>query len=514
MKRLFRNLTLFAATLALAGCGHSSGDGHGHEAEGTHAHDDGHGHKHDAKLLLTAYGDRHEAFAEADPLSVGTHSHITARLTLLDTFKPLGKGRVTATLTSGGKKVSKSLEAPSRPGVYVFELTPAAAGPATLTITVEGDGGEDVIAFEGLTVYDNAHKAHHAAEGKEPSSPNGAAFSKEMSWKVDFATAEAQLKPFGDVIRTTARIEPSQGQSRLVTARTSGVVTFAKPLAEGLAVGAGEALFRIDGSVTPDNNLRLQLREAESNYNLARRELERTEKLAAEKLVSDSELLQARNALERAEATYRHLKENFGGGAAAVGSPIGGYVTSVDVANGQYVEAGQTLATVAQTRDLYLKAEIPSRYARRLSSVAGANIRPMDMEEPIDLGDLQGGVVSVGKSVAEGGARIPVTFRIVNKPGLVAGEFVDMNIRTLGGEPVVTVPSQSILEEMGRTFVYVQLTPEYFEKRPVTIGRTDGFETEIRTGLEPGERVVSRGAVMVKLAQGAGALDAHAGHVH
>ena len=63
-------------------------------------------------------------------------------------------------------------------------------------------------------------------------------------------------------------------------------------------------------------------------------------------------------------------------------------------------------------------------------------------------------------------------------------------------------------------FVFVQLTPEFFEKRPVKTGATDGVRIEIKEGVTKGERVVSRGAILVKLAQASGALDPHAGHAH
>ena len=70
------------------------------------------------------------------------------------------------------------------------------------------------------------------------------------------------------------------------------------------------------------------------------------------------------------------------------------------------------------------------------------------------------------------------------------------------------------VEEMGAFFVFVQITPELFEKRPVKKGATDGFRTQIIEGISENERIVSKGAVLVKLAQAAGALDIHSGHVH
>ena len=78
----------------------------------------------------------------------------------------------------------------------------------------------------------------------------------------------------------------------------------------------------------------------------------------------------------------------------------------------------------------------------------------------------------------------------------------------------LAVPNGALVEEMGNFFVFVQLTPAFFEKRQVTIGTTDGKRVQILSGVKAGERVVSKGAVMVKLAQASGKLDAHSGHVH
>lgn len=130
------------------------------------------------------------------------------------------------------------------------------------------------------------------------------------------------------------------------------------------------------------------------------------------------------------------------------------------------------------------------------------------------LDDLNGRLVSYGKSVETNRPLLPVVFSVNNSAELLPGSFVEMYIVTRGGQPVITVPNVSLVEEMGNYFVYVQLTLEYFEKREVKIGQTDGERTEILAGLNESERVVAKGAVLVKLTQATGTLDAHSGHVH
>ncbi|MFW5725040.1 MAG: efflux RND transporter periplasmic adaptor subunit, partial [Bacteroidota bacterium] len=60
----------------------------------------------------------------------------------------------------------------------------------------------------------------------------------------------------------------------------------------------------------------------------------------------------------------------------------------------------------------------------------------------------------------------------------------------------------------------VQLHPESFAKREVFTGITDGLRTEIVRGLREKERIVSQGAMLVKMAAASSELDPHSGHVH
>jgi hypothetical protein len=109
---------------------------------------------------------------------------------------------------------------------------------------------------------------------------------------------------------------------------------------------------------------------------------------------------------------------------------------------------------------------------------------------------------------------IPVHIQIQNTGNFTSGSFVEIFLKTDQGSTAITVPNTALLEEQGVFFVFVQINPELFEKREVMVGGTDGIRTEIRKGIKPEERFVSRGAVYIKLAQATGTLDAHSGHVH
>ena len=107
-----------------------------------------------------------------------------------------------------------------------------------------------------------------------------------------------------------------------------------------------------------------------------------------------------------------------------------------------------------------------------------------------------------------------VSLQIDNNGSFVTGGFVEVYLKTLSNSQALTIPVSALLEEQGRFFVYVQVTPELFEKQDVEIGATDGLKVEITKGITQNQRIVTVGAVFIKLAQATGSLDAHSGHVH
>ena len=499
----FYKIISFLIVLTTGSCGHN------HESA-TNAHD----HAHDETLQLFAYNADFEVFAEAMPFVAGQKSDILAYFSHLENFKPLEEGSVTASLVVGTDDSRQVIEKTSRKGIYNFTLQPKTTGSGKLIFNIITTKGISQLVIPGITVYSNEHDAHEAAAEVAITSTNGVIFTKEQSWKVDFATDEARQEPFGQIIRTTAQIQPAQGDERIISAKTNGMALFNANITEGKAVNAGQTLFIIDGSSTADNNLAVRFAEAESEYNRAKAEYERKTELAKENITSQSDLLKAKTEFANAEATYKNLSSNFTAGKHGVSSPISGFVTRVLIQNGQFVETGQPVLIVSQNRDLFIRAEIQPKYYELLNTVTSANFRLLNNNQTWSLEELGGRLLSFGKSADVSNPLIPIVFQVNNRAGLLPGSFVELFIKTQTNSQAITVPNGAIIEEMGNYFVFVQLTPELFEKRAVKTGVTDGVRIEIKEGLAAGERIVGKGAILVKLAQTSGALDAHAGHVH
>lgn len=503
-----------------------------------------HEHHHEHGEQMTFYNNDFELFAEVTPLIVGKDCDILAHFTYLSNFKPVDSTKITMRLRVGSTVQEAVIANPAQAGIYKFEITPKEAGCGSLIFEVSTKDSSSYIGFSHVHVFadeaameehehggehshghshehgdvhehEHGHEHGHEHSHAEQASANAITFTKEQSWKVDFATEVLENVKFGRIIKTSAQVLPSAGDQREISAKTSGIVVFAnKNLVDGTQVGAGQRLFTIESSGMADNNMGVRFQEAESAYRLAKSEYDRKQKLAEDKIVSQSELQRAKMELESSQAIYNNLKTNFSAKGQTVGSPISGYVKNISVKNGAYVEAGQVLATVSQNKELSIRAEVQPRYYEDLAHVKGANIKLMNSDEVYSIGGMGNMHYVYGRSTDSSNPLIPVTFTFPNKVNLVSGSFVALYITTEGENEVVTIPNTGIVEDMGAYFVFVQINPEQFEKREVTLGATDGERTVLASGVRPGERVVSKGAVMVKLAAGAGALDPHAGHVH
>jgi len=472
-------------------------------------------HHDDVKVQLTAYSNEFELFAEADPFIVGKTGSILSHFSHLPNFTALENGSMTARLIVNGKETRHTLDKPTRKGIYKFFLNPETAGKGQLIFDITTQQGTFQLTVSEVHVYGDEHDAIHAAEAIVVSTTNATVFTKEQSWKIDFATEHPKLEPFGQVIKKTAQVQSAQGDEIIVSAKTNGIVILsAENVLEGKSVSSGQVLYSISGSGLANNNTSVQFQETQNNYEKAKSDYERLAVLAKDKIVSEKDLMNAKNQYDNARVTYDNLSKNFSASGQKVSSTMNGYIKQVFVQNGQYVEAGQPIVTVSQNKTLLLRAEVQQKYAPILGTINSANIRTLHNNQTYTLEQLNGKVVSFGKNTNNDNYLIPISLQIDNKGAFVSGSFVELYLKTLTNSKALTIPNDALMEEQGMYFVFVQVHPELFEKREVKVGATDGLKTEITKGITQQERVVSVGAILVKLAQATGTLDAHSGHNH
>lgn len=365
--------------------------------------------------------------------------------------------------------------------------------------------------------HDHEHEGHdHAAEtgekGHDEDSHKGiVVFTAAQAKAGGVEVKEIQPGSFSGVIRTAGEIMAAQGDERSVPATVAGIVSYAAgTLTPGAPVGAGQALFRVSakGISTTDNTaaLRATLSSAEAR-------LKRAETLLADKLITQTEYDLIFGEVAAARGALSTPATSAVSGATAT-SPISGYLTECLVRPGDYVAVGTPLALVSTNRKLQLRADVPQRYNGELKQIRGANIViPSDKDRTLALGKYDAKVVSYGRSgTSTNSLYMPVIIEFNNPGGLTSGTPVQAYLLTEGRSGVISVPRTALTEEEGVYFVYIEVSPEHFRKQRVETGLSDGVSTEIVEGLKGGERIVVKGATLLKLAANSG--KAPQGHTH
>ena len=481
-----------------------------------HSHDnENYSEQDEVKIQFTAYSAEFELFAEADPFVVGKTSNVLSHFSNLPDFKALESGSIIIRIIVNGKETNQTLDKPTRKGIFSFYLKPETTGTGQLIFDIKSEKGNFQIVVPNITVYATEQEAYGADEQVVLSRTNASVFTKEQSWKIDFATEFPKTEAFGQVIKTTAQVQSAQGDEILVSAKTNGIVMLSiDNVLEGKSISSGQVLFSISGSGLADNNSAVQFMKAQNDYEKAKSDYERSKELAKDKIVSEKDLLDAKYEYENAKAVYDNLNKNFSSSGQNVTSPMKGFVKQLFVQNGQYVEAGQLIVSISQNKTLLLRSEVQQKYASILGAINSANIRTLHDNKTYTLEQLNGEILSFGRTTNSDNYLIPLILQIDNKGDFISGGFVELFLKTLTNNRALTIPNSALLEEQGIYFVFVQITPELFEKREIKPGATDGLRTEILKGITHSERIVTKGAIHIKLAQATGTLDAHSGHVH
>lgn len=311
---------------------------------------------------------------------------------------------------------------------------------------------------------------------------------------------------FRNVIHTSGQILAAQGEEATVVAASSGVVSFSRKVAEGMQVGKGTELLSVSAAHIQDGD---PVQKAKVAYEKAKEEYERAQKLVSSQIVSQKDFAALREAYENARLTYEALKPSMSGKGVSVKSPIGGFIKTCLVKEGDYVTVGQPLMTVTQTRRLVLKAEVSERYYAQLSQVVSANFQTPYNNKVYSLDNLGGKLLSFGKSSGDTSYYVPVTFEFDNRGDMVPGSFVEVYLLSGERNGVLSLPVSALTEEQGVYFVYLKLDAECYKKQEVKLGASDGSRVEILSGIKDGDTVVTRGAIHVKLASASNAIPAH-----
>jgi membrane fusion protein, heavy metal efflux system len=476
-------------------------------------------------LSVTQWTEKTELFAEYPPLVVGQTSRFAIHLTRLDTFKALTAGRVEVRLTGGGAPDEVfTTVAPSRPGIFGVDVKPARAGARDMTIALQLSGLDDQHVVSGVTVHLDQAAVRGAAGSEEPA-PEGISFLKEQQWVLDFGTAVVRNAPVRGSLRVPASIVARPDGAADAVSPIDGRLTRVVDAPVGTEVTAGQELARVLPTAgSPGDSPRLEQARAEATtaLELATRDRERAERLVSAGAAPQRRLEEARASEAQAQARltgaasqlaqFQSARSGAGGTDAAfvVRSPVAGSLVERSATTGTNVAAGSVLFRVVDVRQVSARGQVPETELPKVRLVQKAEIEVPGQPDRLPAGRL----VSVGRALDTKTRTAPIEFALDNqRAGLAVGQtvFLHLLMHETTARPVV--PASAIVDDAGRPIVFVQREGETFDRRPVTLGPRAGDLVQVVEGVTVGERVVTKGAYLVRLASLSTQVPSH-GHVH
>ena len=365
--------------------------------------------------------------------------------------------------------------------------------------------------------HDHEHEtaeehAGHNHESKATKHSDEIIFPKAQAAKTTFEVREIQPASFNQVVKTTGQVLAAPGDEAVIVATSNGVVSFSSnKLTEGTKVQKGQSLFQISSKDIAEGDYYTKVK---ATYEAAKASYDRAEALVKDKIISQKEFESIKLEFENAKTAYDAVSNNKTAKGVSVNAPINGHMKNILVKEGEYITVGQPIATVSQNQRLVLRAEVSQRYYNAMQSVKSANFKTPYDNKVYSLEDLNGRLLSFGKTSNENSFFIPVSFEFDNKGEVIPGSFVEVYLISSPIENTLSIPVSALTNEMGIYYVYVQIDEEGYRKQEVALGANNGKEVQIIKGLHPGDRVVTKGAYQVKMASASGAIPHGHSHEH
>ncbi len=221
-------------------------------------------------------------------------------------------------------------------------------------------------------------------------------------------------------------------------------------------------------------------------------------KTIAQQQVDDQTALvqQAEGALRADQALVANAKLQLS--YCRIEAPISGRIGLRLVDEGNIVRANEAtgLAVITQLQPIAVVFTIPQDDIARvqLQSRDGRVLEVDAYDRDFKLKLASGTLAAIDNQVdpQTGTVRLKAVFP--NEDGLLfPNQFVNARLLVETCPNAVVVPSAAVQRGPASPFVYVVQADETVELRSVVLGPSEGIETSITSGLEPGEAVVTEG---------------------
>jgi multidrug efflux system membrane fusion protein len=338
---------------------------------------------------------------------------------------------------------------------------------------------------------------------------SGATSRRSAAVPVAVATVERRSIPYE--IEATGTVEPVQ--SAQVTSQVGGLVTKVS-FAEGDDVSPGQMLFQIDARPYEAAMERAAavLERDRALHGTAQLDLQRAAALQKQNLVPEAELQEKSATAHSLAATVRADSAALASAKldlanATIRAPIGGRTGSLAVHVGDLVRENDNtapLVTINKIRPIRVRFTVPQADLVELRRREASGLR-VDASTGDDSTWVEGRLSFVDNAIDPQTGTVLLKGEFANADGrLWPGAFVRVRLRLYDESEATIVPATAVTNSQTGPYLYIVKADTTVEARPVDVIRTWRDYAVLRTGVEPGETVVTDG--QLRLSPGSKAL--------
>ncbi len=307
---------------------------------------------------------------------------------------------------------------------------------------------------------------------------------KEGAIKVVATAVEPNL--YEHFVDVTGKVEADQ--NIIISPEAAGKIVSIE-VKEGDRVRKGTVLARLNTEMTERS-----LAQIEINLKLATTTFERQADLWKQNIGSEMEYLQAKSNKDALEQQKEALQAQLD--LAIVRAPIDGVVDEVIQKQGEMAGPQLPFARLVNIEQVYITADVSEIYLQEVK--AGDKV---SVEFPVIGKNIEAKIYRASSVIDPGSRTFRVRIDLNNssneiKPNMLA----ILKLRTFAAENAIIVPSILVKKDFSGEFVFVaeQVDGELrAKKRYIETGIKDNNNTLVVKGIEPGDKIITKGYAQV-----------------
>jgi RND family efflux transporter MFP subunit len=179
----------------------------------------------------------------------------------------------------------------------------------------------------------------------------------------------------------------------------------------------------------------------------------------------------------------------------SVRAPFEGTLISGEVRLGEFVDIGKEFFVLANLQNLWVLADVFENDLPLIKEGMIGNVTITAFPDEVYKGKL----TRIYDVVETASRTVKARFEVSNYNNKIKPEmFVNVLVASKLGGSNPKIKSAALMTEKESSYVFIAVNDTTFQRRNVTAGRETKEYTEIKSGIKPGEKIVTRGTFYLK----------------